>query len=189
MRVNVRPLVIAEVKTESPFGFKSPHGWRTLLQDAVDVGDVVSIHVDPEWGGSLDLLHEARGKTDLPILAKGFHRTDDEIYESLGAGAQLVLVVGRIPWWKLLPFCLVEPLTIADAKSLPKDTRIVWNQRNVFTGEPKAETFEEARAALDHLWMCQASFVKTIDDVSVHASAVLVGQHLPEFAEDLKRRR
>ena len=76
---------------------------------------------------------------------------------------------------------MIEVDTIADFKTLPEDTKAVWNSRDLATGEHKAETFTQARAAWDG-WLCQASHLRTPDDVTPGADAILVGTHLPEFA-------
>ena len=39
--------IIAEVKTGSPFGFKSGRTWGELFKTAERAGDVISIHTDP----------------------------------------------------------------------------------------------------------------------------------------------
>jgi indole-3-glycerol phosphate synthase len=41
-----KPLIIAEVKTASPFGFKSDRRWDELLALADEISDMVSIHTD-----------------------------------------------------------------------------------------------------------------------------------------------
>jgi indole-3-glycerol phosphate synthase len=48
--------IIAEVKTQSPFGFKSQKTWKELFKIASEAGDIISIHTDSRWGGSFDLL-------------------------------------------------------------------------------------------------------------------------------------
>ena len=89
--------IIAEVKTKSPFGYVSGKDWAELFEIANIIGDIVSIHTDPRWGGSMELVKKARNLTSKPILAKGIHKSDDEIRQCLEAGADFVLVVGRIP--------------------------------------------------------------------------------------------
>lgn len=60
-------LVIAEVKTQSPFGWKSSRSWDDLFEIACRVGDCISIHTDPRWGGSMDLVRRARSMTNKLI--------------------------------------------------------------------------------------------------------------------------
>ena len=146
-----KQLLIAEVKTQSPFGFKSDKSWMDLFHVAVKYGDIISIHTDARWGGSPHLIDCARQFTDKPILAKGIHRTDEEAQEMLKRGADFVLIVGRIA---NIPFekCLIEPTCVSEIdylNTLPSHIRahikIVWNSRNLLTGEPKYVKFEDIR--------------------------------------------
>lgn len=68
---HMKPLFIAEVKTQSPFGFFGNKSWDELFEAANKVGDIISIHTNPLWGGSFDHLMLARRMTNKPILAKG----------------------------------------------------------------------------------------------------------------------
>jgi indole-3-glycerol phosphate synthase len=190
--------LIAEVKTQSPFGFRAKKSWDELFAVAEKVGDIISIHTDPRWGGSFDLIKKARAMTKKPILAKGIHATDEEVKRAIEAGADFVLVVGRVPSYDdsspigigrlpavYIEKCLIEPLTLSELKALPKNVeRVVWNSRDLNTGGLKKETFEEARK----VWkgsLCQASNVKTLFDVKSGADAVLVGEHLEGFVNSL----
>jgi indole-3-glycerol phosphate synthase len=179
-------LLIAEVKPVSPFGFRSSRTWDELLAIAAAAGDVVSVHTDPRWGGSLDLIRAARAATPKPILAKGIHASDEEVRAALAAGADFALVVGRLPAADLAARCLVEPNSVAELGRLPPGTAAVWNSRDLATGDRKGETFADARAAWDG-WLCQASNVSRPSDVEIGADAVLVGAALPEFAVALAR--
>lgn len=78
--------IITEVKTQSPFGYKSNEVWEELFNLANGFGDIISIHTNPKWSGSFKLLEKARGLTNKPILAKGLHETDDEIKRLLIMG-------------------------------------------------------------------------------------------------------
>lgn len=172
-------ILIAEVKTQSPFGFQSEKSWDELFVVAEKSGDIISIHTDQRWGGSFDLIRKARQLTNKPILAKGIHATDTEIEKAIEAGADYVLVVGRIPK-VYTDRCLIEPNTLDELKSISKDMKVVWNNRDLKTGGIKEETFEEARAIFKG-WLCQASNIKSISDVKQGAIAVLVGTHLESF--------
>ncbi|MDO8579523.1 MAG: hypothetical protein Q7R72_01470 [bacterium] len=176
--------IIAEVKTLSPFGFKSEKSWDELFAIANEVGDIISIHTDSRWEGSFDLIRKAKTLTDKPILAKGIHATDTEIDKAVSAGADYVLVVGRVPSIHR-DLCLIEPLTLDELKTIPDNLKVVWNSRNLSNGEIKKETFEEARVIFRG-WLCQASNIKTTADIRDGADAVLVGTHLTEFAKSLK---
>jgi indole-3-glycerol phosphate synthase len=176
----MKPLIIAEVKTASPFGYKSSKSWDELFKIAERVGDIISVHTDPRWDGSFDLIKKARSLTDKRILAKGIHEDDSQVQQAIDCGADFVLIVGRIPNVHA-DKCFIEPNTIDELKTYPKNTYVVWNSRDLSTGGLKKETFEEARAAFGG-WMCQASNIRTRKDISNKTDAVLVGTHLEEFA-------
>ncbi len=175
--------VVAEVKTHSPFGWKSDKSWDELFAIANQVGDILSIHTEPEWRGSVDLIKKAKSLTDKPILAKGIHPVDEDIQKALEAGADFVLVVGRVPQI-FQEKCWLEPVNIQELKSFPPGSKVVWNTRDLNTGNPKIETFTEARQLWPG-WLCQASNILTISDVDPLADAILVGSHLPEFVQSL----
>ncbi len=175
--------IIAEVKTQSPFGFKSDKTWDELFAIVEKIGDVISIHTDRRWGGSMDLIKRARSLTKKPILAKGIHATDDEVERAIAAGADWVLVVGRMPGVHREK-CLVEPLSLAELATIPVDMKAVWNARDLATGGEKTETFAQARAVCKG-WLCQASHIRTVADIQAGADAVIVGTHLEEFARSL----
>lgn len=183
----MKPLFIAEVKTISPFGQKnnwmSEKSWDELFLLAEKHGDWISIHTDPRWGGSFDLLKKARAKTRKPILAKGIHATDDEIKQAIDCGADYVLVVGRMPDAHISN-CLIEPLALEELKLIPDFMKVVWNSRDITTGGVKSETFGEVRK----LWkgfLCQASNIVSMKDVDQSADAFIVGGNLPKFALSL----
>ena len=171
--------VIAEVKTHSPFGYESDKSWDELFEIANKMGDIISIHTDPRWHGSFELIKKAKALTTKPILAKGIHATDEQIEQAIQAGADWVLVVGRIPHVHAEK-CLIEPNIIEELKQIPPHLRAVWNSRDLATGGLKGETFEQARAAFTG-WLCQASNISTIRDINKNADAVLVGTHLEGF--------
>jgi indole-3-glycerol phosphate synthase len=179
-----KPILIAEVKTESPFGFKSGKTWEDLFQIANQHGDWISIHTDSRWGGDFELIKKAKSLTDKPILAKGIHATDEEVEKAFLAGADYCLVVGRMPDVKFLDKCLIEPNTIEELVKISTNVKCVWNSRDLNTGGLKAETFEMAREAWSG-WLCQASNIKSQNDVKIGANAILVGQGLPEFVSSV----
>jgi indole-3-glycerol phosphate synthase len=179
-------IIIAEVKTHSPFGpvtNDSNQSWDELFELANKVGDIISIHTDPRWQGSFDLVRKARKLTDKPILAKGIHATDDEVRLAVKAGADYVLVVGRYPR-AYQRRCMIEPKSIEELRTIPNWFKIVWNSRDLDTGGLKTETFEKARNEFSG-WLCQASNIRTKADILPGADAVLVGTHLLEFANSL----
>jgi indole-3-glycerol phosphate synthase len=154
-----------------------------MFEIANRIGDIISIHTDARWNGSFELIKKAKSMTDKSILAKGIHATDDEIEKAIAAGADYVLVVGRIPKVHL-DKCLIEPLTLAELKTIPPNMKVVWNSRDLSNGGMKTETFEEARQIFSG-WMCQASNLKTVADIKAGVDAVLVGTNLVEFAKSL----
>jgi indole-3-glycerol phosphate synthase len=174
-----RPTLIAEVKTASPFGWRATRSWEELFELADRHGDMISIHTDPRWGGSFELIARARKLTSKPILAKGIHATDEDVRRALGEGASHVLVVGREPGVHR-EACLVEPHTLAELAGLSSDLRAVWNSRDLATGEKKTIAFGVART-VRRGWLCQASNIREPADVHPGADAILVGSHLPEY--------
>ena len=182
----MRPTFIAEVKTMSPFGFRSGRTWDDLFSLADSVGDVISIHTDPLWGGSFDLIRKANVLTKKPILAKGIHATDEEVQEAIRAGATYVLVVGRWPMVNSIQ-CWIEPLTVREMRGYDPAATMVWNSRDLTTGGRKMETFDDARAAWDGR-LIQASYIAAVGDVHPEADGFIVGEHLEKSAplEDKK---
>jgi len=174
-----RTLIIAEVKTKSPFGFESSKSWEELFELANRAGDWISVHTDLRWGGSFELIEKARLLTSKPILAKDIHTNDSDIMRAVERGADYVLVVGRIPEVHR-DRCIIEPLNLAELSQIPINFKIVWNSRDLSNGQLKKETFEQARKIWKG-WICQASNITTINDVKEGADAVLVGTNLEEF--------
>lgn len=179
-----RPQLIAEVKEKSPFGFVSDRTWQELFQIANLHGSCISVHTEEPWGGSPEKIKIAKSLTDKEILAKGVHETDQEIEAVVEAGADYVLVVGRVPHRDLRPYCWIEPKTVSEIKSFDLFCTdiVVWNSRDLENGLLKTETFDEAKAAFNGI-MVQASNIKTPADVNPAANYILVGQHLPEFVK------
>jgi indole-3-glycerol phosphate synthase len=179
----VTPIIIAEVKTHSPFGYAAKESWDELFAVANRSGDIISIHTDPRWNGSFDLIKKAKQLTSKPILAKGIHATDVDVQKAIEAGADYVLVVGRVPVIHG-DKCIIEPNTLEELSALPASTKAVWNSRDLATGGLKSESFEQARAVWKG-WLCQASNIQTKADIKDGADAVLVGTHLVDFAGSL----
>jgi indole-3-glycerol phosphate synthase len=172
-----KPCFIAEVKTMSPWGWATEASWQCLLERAIQLGDWVAVHTDPAWGGSFELLREARALVrHKPLVAKGVHSTDNDVARAFECGADYVLVVGRVP--KVQPHrCLIEPTDVDMFYRLPKGTMAVWNSRDLATGGLKTETFEDARAAWAG-WLCQASNITSPAGIHPSADAFLVGTAL-----------
>lgn len=174
-----KPIFIAEVKTKSPFGWQSDKSWDELFAIANTHGDWLSVHTDPRWGGSMELIKKARKLTKKPILAKGIHAKDEEIEQAIAAGADYVLVVGRLPAVHL-DQCLIEVLSLDQFDMLPTAIKAVWNQRDLATGKPKQETFQQARSLWPG-WLAQASLIAEPTDVSPVAEAFIVATDLAKF--------
>lgn len=183
-------MFIAEAKPQSPSGWRNDRTWEELVAIAAgcEYADMLSIHTDARWGGSMELVARARCMTEKPILAKGIHATDDLVSDAFEAGANYVLVVGRVPAINR-ELCLIEPYTLDELRALPPGTRAVWNSRDLRKlNQPdnrKSETFAEARVIFPG-WLCQASNLTTVDDIKPGANAVLVGTKLSEFVESIK---
>jgi indole-3-glycerol phosphate synthase/phosphoribosylanthranilate isomerase len=89
---------IAEIKRRSPSaGGLRPDADAALLAPGFEAAGAaaLSVLVDPLFGGSLDDVRAARAATRLPILAKGFFRTDADLAELAHAGADAVLLLLR----------------------------------------------------------------------------------------------
>ena len=168
--------VVGEVKTCSPFGFKSKKDGIETLKWLDSWADIISIHTNPLWGGSFRWLEAARRITEKPILAKGFHNTQVEVDRAFNCGANYVLTVG---WWNGDNRCWYEPNSAWDL-STTNAQHVVWNSRDPRTGNlrPDGVTLAGARALLGNRWLCQASHIKSPSDVSDEANAVLIGEAL-----------
>ncbi|MDF2752038.1 MAG: trpF [Gaiellaceae bacterium] len=89
---------IAEVKRRSPSsGALRPDADPAALAAAFERSGAaaVSILVDERFAGSVDDLRAARATTGLPLLAKGFFSTREELGELREAGADAVLLLLR----------------------------------------------------------------------------------------------
>ncbi|MGH3064309.1 MAG: indole-3-glycerol-phosphate synthase, partial [Gaiellaceae bacterium] len=89
---------IAEVKRRSPSaGDLRPDADPAALAGGFERSGAaaVSILVDERFAGSVDDLRAARAATRVPLLAKGFFSTGDELRELREAGADAVLLLLR----------------------------------------------------------------------------------------------
>lgn len=89
------PIFIAEIKTQSPFGFRSKDTFVDLMDIAITHGDWISVHTNALWGGDFDAISFVRRNTNKTILAKGIHASDDDVKRAIDHGADYVLVVDR----------------------------------------------------------------------------------------------
>lgn len=188
----MNPKFIAEIKTQSPFGYKSEDSFVVLMDYAIKYGDWISVHTNALWGGDYDAISFVRKNTNKPILAKGIHGTDDDISRALDHGATYVLVVDRYPDpEKIHPSNLLYEISNFEllkhnlrSTYYLNNCKFVCNSRNLSTGLPYMkwvlpEYFEKG------LWTCQASNIKTPNDVDKQASAFIVGTHLIDFCKHL----
>ncbi len=182
---------IAEIKMQSPFGFKSKHRWDELCDLAIKHGDIISVHTNPKWGGSFNDIRRVKNITNKPILAKGLHLHDWEVNMAFDCGAEFVLCVGRVPQYsKYIHRIFYEPLDMDELKNsiymynhLQSIHSLVWNQRDLFTGSVKTETIEDIMN-LDYPYLgkiCQASLISTKKDVHPDVDSFIVGEHLEKF--------
>ena len=183
------PLIVAEIKLRSPYGWVSPISIEEQFEIALQWADILSVHTNPLWGGSFQALTGARanairGSKRILILAKGFHDTVADVQQALDFGADYVLTVG----WDggpLSSHCWQEVESTAQLRQAQYDQWIVCNARNPRTGEKRGQTLEErtiSEASLARGYfggpICQASMINGPEDVDEAADAILVGQRL-----------
>jgi indole-3-glycerol phosphate synthase len=183
----MKPIFIAEIKTQSPFGYRSPYSFATLMETAIEHGDWISVHTNALWGGDFDAISFVRKHTKKPILAKGIHGTDFAVDKALAHGADYVLVVDRATAPTLRKFCLFEWKSFADFKEYATinrmlDRRHVCNSRDLRTGQRKLNC-EMDDFAESCSWWCQASGIRKPADVHPKANAFIVGEHLMDFVK------
>lgn len=203
----VSPIFIAEVKTQSPYGYKSDHSWIELLKIADKYGDWISIHTNPLWGGSFEAISLAKKITNKPILAKGLHHTYNEMEQCYKNGADFCLVEGGFyPFsgYKNAGDILYEVSyelmdnTIKYIKQYNKsklffqkekhlnNLKLVYNARDLKTGQLKENHKEKLEKHINlGVWICQASGIKSIKDVHPKVNAFIVGENLVEFCKTI----
>jgi indole-3-glycerol phosphate synthase len=89
---------IAEFKRRSPsMGDIQPDARVEDIVPAYERGgaSAISVLVDDRFAGSIDDLRAARTVTNLPLLAKGFFSTEEELRELREAGADAALLILR----------------------------------------------------------------------------------------------
>ncbi len=190
--MNKKPIFIAEIKTQSPFGFKSKYSFYGLMELAIKYGDYISVHTNPLWGGSYEAIEFVRNHTNKPILAKGIHSKDEDIRNCIVAGANYVLVVDRIPKYSYNAECCFHELgkNIQNYNKLYIDNtplKYVYNGRDLKTGLPKDKSdYQKYRDK--YKWVCGASLIKNPNDVQKlypNCDAFIVGENLIEFCKEL----
>ncbi len=166
------PLIVAEIKQRSPYGWSNPLKWERQLDICEEVGDIISVHTDPMWGGSLEHLAAVRKLTRKPILAKGFHPTIAHVRAAL-EHSDYCLTVG---WWPGNPRCWHEVTSLREMH-YTEASHVVWNSRDPRTGETRPES-ESAVQLQRPEWLCWASNVRAADSLKREYSAVLIGEGL-----------
>jgi indole-3-glycerol phosphate synthase/phosphoribosylanthranilate isomerase len=89
---------IAEFKRRSPSMGDIRPGARVeeiVPLYAANGASAVSVLVDERFAGTVDDLRAARAVSDVPLLAKGFFSTDEQLRELREAGADAVLLILR----------------------------------------------------------------------------------------------
>jgi indole-3-glycerol phosphate synthase len=89
---------VAEIKRRSPSaGDLRPGADPAALASAFEgaAAAAISILVDEAFGGTIDDLRAARSATSLPLLAKGFFRSERQLEDLREAGADAVLLILR----------------------------------------------------------------------------------------------
>lgn len=181
------PLVVAEVKDRTPFNatYSAPDRY-VQLRICEDVGDIISIHTNPLWGGSWEWLTEVCMLTTKPVLAKGFHDTVVDVQRALDCGATHVLTVGWDggPHWER---CWMECENLAQLRLQRRaGHRCVWNARDPRTGAtrdtPWTGGWDSVMACNGDRrrdpWICQASHIRGPQHVVPGVSAILIGTGL-----------
>lgn len=197
MNEKPKQLFIAEIKTQSPYGFKSEYPFISLMEQAIQYGDWISVHTSPLWGGSFEALEFVRRLTKKPILAKGIHLRNDDVWKAMDYGADYVLIVDRMfgPSGQngLLPEYLIrenhnlnELKEILDRNPSLKNQKFMVNQRDLRNGLPKKAWEMDRYKDLGIKWLCQASGIKQISDIDPAATAFIVGQNLVDFCKEWK---
>jgi indole-3-glycerol phosphate synthase/phosphoribosylanthranilate isomerase len=89
---------IAEIKRRSPSaGDLRPEADPAAIAAAYERAGAaaVSVLVDERFGGTWDDLRAARATTSVPLLAKGFFSTEDDLWTAREAGADAALLLLR----------------------------------------------------------------------------------------------
>jgi indole-3-glycerol phosphate synthase len=185
-------MFIAEVKIHSPAEFDSDYSFEELFEIAAEYGDMVSVHTEERWLGSLKNVTYARTHTSKPIVAKGMHSwSEDEIDRCLEAGADYVWVVGYCPRSYYAHTTIIEPYDLDQLKMISHGWTglVAWNQRDIRSfGKRVGEDWEEARQIRPHLRLGCASLIKHPYEVPKDADFYVVGEHLPEYTKRLDAR-
>jgi indole-3-glycerol phosphate synthase len=186
-------LFIGEIKTMSPFNFKSPYSFNELMNLCIDDSriDWISVHTGAIFGGDLESISYVQNFANKPILAKGIHGTDKFLRETINRGAEYALIVNRVPDFNEIDLqrCLFE-MDIDFARDIAADysknnLKFVWNARDLKTGHFKPIEQLKPFLELENAWICQASGIKNIDNIHPDVSSFIVGENLVDFVKSL----
>jgi len=192
--------VIAELKRASPSrGLLRHHYRRREIASGYAAGGASALSVLTEeyyFLGSTQDLAEVRQAVDIPVLRKDFILDSYQVYESVAAGADaLLLIVAALPEHdlrSLLDLCqklriaaLVEVHTEAELeRAVEAGAQIIGvNNRNLKTMEVSLETSFQLRAKMPHGCLAVSeSGIKTVLDLrrisEAGFNAVLMGERL-----------
>ena len=192
--------VIAELKQASPSRglLRRDYRPRELAQgyEAAGAAALSVLTEEDYFRGSLTDLIDARDAVGLPVLRKDFILDDYQVYESVGAGADaLLLIVAALAdkeLCSLIGLCellrigaLVEVHTGEELeRALAAGARIVGiNNRNLKTLEVDFDTSFRLRAKIPSACLAVSeSGIKTAADLhrlsETGFDAVLIGEHL-----------
>jgi indole-3-glycerol phosphate synthase len=199
-RTPQRLRVIAELKRASPSrGLLRHHYRRREIASGYAAGGASALSVLTEENyflGSTQDLAEVRQAVDIPVLRKDFILDSYQVYESVAAGADaLLLIVAALPELdlrSLLDLCqqlriaaLVEVHTEAELeRAAEAGAQIIGvNNRNLKTMEVNLETSFQLRAKMPQGCLAVSeSGIKTVLDLrrisEAGFNAVLMGERL-----------
>ena len=190
--IKIKPIFIAEIKTQSPFGYKSEHSFVSLMECAIKNGDWISVHTNALWGGDYDAISFVKKNTNKPILAKGIHGTNDDVNRAFDHGADYVLVVDRYPESTTNSLTedrkarILHEMNFSNVKrnvefsSHWAGVKYVCNSRDLRNGHPKMKSELDDFIKLG-VWTCQASGIISRRDVNPNVQAFIVGENLIDF--------
>lgn len=194
-----KPIFIGEIKTQSPFGYKSPHSFIKLAELAIEKADWISVHTNALWGGDYNAISFVRNLTDKPILAKGFHHTDDDIQMALDHGADYVLTLNQDRIFNRHKDRLLFELSLIQTRNIRSfykermgnnyfdKLKFVFNGRNIKNGQKRGMSkYDDYRELCP--WVCGASLIKKPEDVKMYypnCDAFIAGENLVEYCEGL----
>lgn len=207
--------IIAEVKKASPSAGEIVKDFEpvTIAKNYFEAkADAISVLTDRNFfQGSLKYLSSIRNEVNIPLLRKDFIIHESQIYESVIAGADAILLIAAVLDKKDLirlfdiasSFQLEVLVEVHNYQDLDKaleisDIQIIGiNNRNLKSFKVDIETTQVLAEEIDKdITLVSESGIKTAQDARlVHkwgADAILVGESLmlcddiPKFIKDIK---